>query len=175
MLMYGTSYMARQIKSQQDVFIYNLTSMAEEFCTLPSLIPPNNLPRSTERDFDIAYAQYIFSVEQAFIEFFCIIYNLYIGIDVFLVVDQDQEWTENILESLLKLIQQRYGYVAVMVLDDNDYIWTKNNGVGNFAPGFGLYNLDQDKERFTTDIENMRKTSPLPPGILWGDYDERCY
>ena len=53
---------------------------------------------------------------------------------------------------MLKLIQQRYGYNAVLITSDEDYIYAKNNCYSDFAPGYGLYNLDIDKERFTSII-----------------------
>ena len=145
MLMYGKASTARTIGFEG--IIFNLTSMVEDYMPLRLLIPPNDLGRSTERDFDIAYANYIMNTDMAFVELFKIIYNLYMGVDVFLAVDDDQEWAENILESLLKLIQQRYGYNAIYIGGTsgedslNDYIYAKNNLSGNFALGYGLYNL----------------------------------
>ena len=170
MLMYGSSSAVRNLIFSGYGVVYNLTSMAEGFYTLPNLIPPNSLPRSTERDFDMQYAEYIFNNETVFVEFFSVIYNLYLGLDVFIVIDEDANWAENILESLLKLIQQRYGYNAVYISTDDDYVYAKNNAVSKFAPGFGIYNLDQDKERFTYLVEQMKqKVGSIPPGILWGE------
>ena len=60
MLMYG--------ESRDDILgigfagagmIYNLSSLREGFNTLRLLIPPNEIGRFTDRDFDIAYANYI--------------------------------------------------------------------------------------------------------------------
>lgn len=135
--------------------MFNLTSMREGFNTLKSLVPPNELGRFTDREFDIAYANYIMNNDFVFCEFFQIIYNLYIGNNVFIIAS-DSDWSENILESLLKLIQQRYGYNAVKIDSDDDYIYAENNMSFNFAPGYGLYNLDQDKERFSYIVENFR-------------------
>ena len=148
--------------------MYNFTTMREGLNNLKLLIPPNNIGRSMDRDFDIAYANYIMNNDMVFCEFFQIIYNLYIGNDVFILVS-NEDWSENILESLLKLIQQRYGYNAVKIDSDDDYIYARNNMFFNFAPGYGLYNLDQDKERFSHIVESFRLSHGgiLPYNIPW--------
>lgn len=154
MLMYGSAQ-ATCIDFTDKGVIYNLTSMREGFITLHGLIPPNSIGRFTDREFDIAYMNYIMNNDTVFCEFFQIIYNLYIGNDVFIIAS-DEDWSENILESLLKLIQQRYGYNAILITSEDDYIFAKNYDNSNFASGYGLYNLDQDKERFSYLMEGFR-------------------
>ena len=154
MLMYGPAS-AADIKFGGKGVMYNLSSMREGFISLQALIPPNTIGRLTDREFDIAYANYIMSNDTLFCIFFQIIYNLYIGKDVFIIVSTE-DWSENLLESLLKLIQQRYGYNAVLINTEADYLYAANSMSFGFAPGYGIYNLDQDKERFTTLIEQYR-------------------
>ena len=154
MLMYGPAS-AADIKFGGKGVMYNLSSMREGFISLQALIPPNTIGRLTDREFDIAYANYIMSNDTLFCIFFQIIYNLYIGKDVFIIVSTE-DWSENLLESLLKLIQQRYGYNAVLINTEADYLYATNSMNFGFAPGYGIYNLDQDKERFTTLIEQYR-------------------
>ena len=154
MLMYGPAS-AADIKFGGKGVMYNLSSMREGFISLQSLIPPNTIGRLTDREFDIAYANYIMSNDTLFCIFFQIVYNLYIGKDVFIIVSTE-DWSENLLESLLKLIQQRYGYNAVLINTEADYLYATNSMNFGFAPGYGIFNLDQDKERFTTLIEQYR-------------------
>ena len=154
MLMYGPAS-AADIKFGGKGVMYNLSSMREGFISLQALIPPNTIGRLTDREFDIAYANYIMSNDTLFCIFFQIVYNLYIGKDVFIIISTE-DWSENLLESLLKLIQQRYGYNAVLINTEADYLYATNSMNFGFAPGYGIYNLDQDKERFTTLIEQYR-------------------
>ena len=154
MLMYGPAS-AADIKFGGKGVMYNLSSMREGFISLQALIPPNTIGRLTDREFDIAYANYIMSNDTLFCIFFQIVYNLYIGKDVFIIIST-ADWSENLLESLLKLIQQRYGYNAVLVNTEADYLYAANSMNFGFAPEYGIYNLDQDKERFTTLIEQYR-------------------
>lgn len=167
MLMYGDSNIL-SIKFSGEGKIYNLTSLREGLDNLRLLIPPNNIGQTFDREFDINYANYIMDNDMVFCEFFRIIYDLYIGLDVVLISYKD-DWCENLLESLLKLIQQRYGYNSVKIDSDEDYIYARNNVFSDFAPGYGVYNLDQDKERFSYIIENFRlhNNGMMPFNLKW--------
>jgi hypothetical protein len=163
MLMYGVGEdKVININFAGEGVIFNLSALREGFTNLNMLIPPNELGRFTDRDFDILYAKYIMENDNVFYEFFSIVYNLYIGRDV-LILASAEDWSENILESLLKLIQQRYGYNAVKIDNDDDYIFARNNMTFGFAYGYGLYNLDIDKDRYSNLIEVYRiKYGRLP-------------
>ena len=75
--------------------------------------------------------------------FMRIIHDLYQGISVFLVTSDDG-WSDMFVESLLKLIQQRYGIVGAHIENYEDYTEAEDSG---FEP-FGLANLDQDLLRY---------------------------
>ena len=146
MLYYGMSSMLPYLNDATSV--YNITSYREGLCRL-NLLPPFDKRLFTDgcRDFDLAYAEYIFNNDYVFFDFFKIVYDLYLGKDVFLVMD-DGDWSENIIESILKLIQQRYGYNGCLLTGFDSYIYAQNNINSSFE-SFGLYNLDQDKNRFS--------------------------
>lgn len=152
MLMYGNA-----LNIINTGIVYNLTSMKEGYPKLGELIPPNEIGRFTGREFDIAYMNYIMSNDVVFKTFFDIIYSLYIGTDVYLIVNEE-DWSENLVESLLKLIQQRYGYNACKINSFSDYLYhtTSTRYSSEFDPMFGVVNLDQDKERYTYIVENNR-------------------
>jgi hypothetical protein len=140
-----------------DCKVYNLNSMKEGFPRFKFLLPPNKLGKFLDRDFDIAYFEYIFQNDYVFYEFFSIIYELYINNDVFIIVDSSMDWAENIAESLFKAIQQRYGYNSYRVNSEEDYLWIKNSSsYPQFNPQWGIYNLDIDKERYSILIESAR-------------------
>ena len=139
-----------------DCKVFNLNSMIEGYPRL-GLLPPNFLGQYVDRDFDIAYYNYLFSNDMIFAEFFSLVYELYIGNDVFILVDQTMDWTENLTESLFKAIQQRYGYNSVQVNSFDDYVWVKNSSSPpQFNPDYGLHNLDVDRERYTYIVESSR-------------------
>ena len=61
MLMYGLDKPeVLGLKFSGQGVVYNLTSLKEGYNRLRLLVPPNNLGKFTDRDFDIVYANYIF-------------------------------------------------------------------------------------------------------------------
>ena len=149
MLMYGNSK-----NIPDDCIVYNLTSLIEYYPRL-NLLVPANIGYYDGLEFDLSYMNYIFGNDSVFYQFFYIIMNLYMGNDVYIITD-DENWSENLAESLLKIIQQRYGYNGARIDSYEDYaalVKSKNNG--KFDPGYGLANLDSDKERFSLfDIQS---------------------
>ena len=137
-----------------DTSIYNITSYNDSLRRL-NLMPPCDLRfyKDGSRDFDILYADWILSNDVIFFEFFKIVYDLYMGKDVFLCMD-DSDWSENMIESLLKLIQQRYGYNGCMIDSFESYVYAQNNISSRFE-ALGLMNLDIDKDRFSILLARM--------------------
>lgn len=152
MLFYGTSNNLKFLTN--DTLVFNITSMIEGVPRL-DLVPPKQLGYLIDRDFDIGYANYIMSNDYVFCNFFTIIYNLYLGKDIYLIYSDD-DWSENLAESLDKLIQQTYGYNSVRINTYEDYIYAKNNLNCSFDPYYGIANLDKDKERYTYINESIR-------------------
>lgn len=140
-----------------DCKVVNLNSMREGYPRFKYLIPPNYIGKFLDRDFDIAYFNYIFQNDEVFYEFFSLIFEIYLNNNVFILVDENMDWSENISESLFKAIQQRYGYNAVRVNSEEDFIWNINSSSHpQFNPNWGLYNLDIDKERYSVLQEVSR-------------------
>lgn len=145
MLYYGN---ARNIQDQCQVF--NFTSYIEGYRRL-DLIPPNSLGASTEFEFDVLYMQYIMGDDYKFFQMFTIVEMLHSGIDVYIIISDD-EWSENLIESFLKLLQQRYGYNAVRVNCFEDIIYTVEC---QLDPSYGLFNYDQDTERYEYIVQQI--------------------
>lgn len=124
--------------------VLNLSSLAEGFQRV-HLVPSIPNMYNDDKEFDLAYANYIFSNDYIFMEFMKIVYPLYIGNDVFLLVSRNEDTYDVMTESLCKLIQQRYGYNYQLLntKDDIDYYDDSNFSLT------GIQTLDQDKERMT--------------------------
>lgn len=127
-----------------NLVILNLSSLVEGFERV-HLVPSIPTTYNDDKQFDIAYANYIFYNDYVFMEFMKIIYPLYIGKDVFLLVSRNEDTYDIITESLCKLIQQRYGYnyQLLNMKDDIDFYDDSNFSLN------GLQTLDIDKERMT--------------------------
>ena len=133
-------------------FLYNIGSMfmkngieyLSNLTPSSSSISISNMQLDDERDFDIRYANYLMTNDAAFIDIMKIIYNLYQGFDVFCISDVWEESNELFVESILKFIQQKYGFNGQILGDVEDFMYTQDS---TFTLQ-GLYNLDIDKERF---------------------------
>lgn len=124
--------------------VLNLSSLAEGFERV-HLVPSISASYNDDKQFDIDYANYIFSNNYTFMEFMKIVYPLYTGADVFLLVSRNENTHDIITESLCKLIQQRYGYNYQLLnnKDDIDYYDESNFNI------YGIQTFDMDKERMT--------------------------
>lgn len=135
----------RNINLNENI-VFNLNSLVEGGIRL-RLMPPSEIESISYRDerfFDQVYANYIFSDNDRFSRFMSVILSFYYGNDVYVMVDDSIDVCEIMIESLMKLIQQRYGIVSnyVKEMDDLNYLTE-----GTFSIS-GLYNLDIDKNRY---------------------------
>ena len=131
-----------------DTSILNLSSLNERFPRV-ALMPPPNLHFMNDEIFDENYFYYIFNNDLVFMELMKIIIPLYHGNNVCLLVTQNEVF-DKITESLLKLIQQRYGYNGIVINEAEDLLMfdTLVYEDGEFSlPGLAM--LDIDKERFS--------------------------
>lgn len=132
--------------------IINLSSLAEGFRRV-YLVPSIPTMYNNDKEFDISYANYIFSNDYVFMEFMKIIYPLYLGNNVFLLVSRNENTHDIITESLCKLIQQRYGY-NYQILNNKDDINYYDDSDFSIT---GIQTLDQDRERM---VQLAVRTNP---------------
>lgn len=147
MLLYGT---IQNLITTNDCEVYNFSSLNEEYNNL-YLLPPQEFGTDYNYQFDINYANYILSNDNIFFNFMQIIYNLYLGKDVFILID-DSIQIQGLNESLFKFIQQRYGYEASCINCMEDFLIAEDSSFSDF----GLINLDNDKNRLAYLVEQER-------------------
>lgn len=141
-----------EYKGIRQVVKYNLSSYYNDAQTLNSLIPsPKFIPQdvlfgdATNPIFDIEYHKYIYDNPNAFMEFMNIIIPAYTSPDTLVhITIQSSNFRDVITESLLKLIQQRYGYNAYLIYEVNDFLYAEESDFS--IPG--LFVLDQDLVRW---------------------------
>ena len=151
--MYGSPEIGEIVKHYANTRVFNFYSLREGFIEL-NLIPDNNLGAINEYDFDLKYVNWIFSDDQRFIQFMTPIQELFNGRDVFIVYDHimNRLWEDNMMESLLKLIQTRYGIIPCKIEDLEDYDMANESDI---RYGYGLMNFDQDAKRFIDICEKL--------------------
>ena len=145
MLMYGDAKAADMVVDNSDTMVYNITSLNEKYrAARLDLLPPNSLGANSEYDYDLKYMEWVFSNDSVFMNFMRPITDLYNGLNVFFVITHE-DWSDMMVESLMKLIQQRYGINAVSINTPEDLYYAEESG---FDPSYGLINLDQDLARY---------------------------
>lgn len=132
--------------------IFNLLSISSLGVRLNNLMPPFNTFMYNEDNlgFDIDYYNFIMNNDLAFIDLMRIMYNEYEnGIDcaTIILIDND-EFRDVIRDSLIKLIQQRYGINSFIVNEFDDWNYLESSQSTNFDIN-GIYNFDYDKERYS--------------------------
>lgn len=150
MLFYGTVQTAWIFEDNEKAVVFNFNSYSEKYQKL-NLTPQVFIGSTNTMEFDQNYYQLIMSTDAYFMELMKIIMMLYAGIDVYICIGPG-DYELAITESLLKLIQQRYGYNAVYVTCFED-VFTATDQY--FDPGL-IANLDMDRERFSRLYESMR-------------------
>jgi hypothetical protein len=139
--MYGELHAVDYVIDRNNIVIYNITSLSEKYRRIP-LIPPNSLGANSEYEFDIKYMNWILGNDNNFCSLMTIINDL-VNRDVFLLISNDN-WSKILIESLLKLIQQRYGINAVYIDTEDDLLYAEESGFSDY----GVLNLDEDRTRY---------------------------
>lgn len=141
------------LKGIRQVVTYNLSSYFSDVPTLNMLIPsPEYIPEQImEGDisdvpaFDIAYGKHVISNDSAFMQLMNIMIPAYTSPETLVqVLINQSEFRDAITESLIKLIQQRYGYNIYIINDIEDFLYTNESDFS--VPG--LFALDQDLNRW---------------------------
>ena len=154
--MYGTLEACKYVLTQSETQIFTFNSLYEGFVSL-NLLPPNNLGAIDEYDFDLKYFQYVFGDDLRFLRLFGIVLAMFNGYDVFIVSDKygfNLNWEDNLIESFLKMLQSRYGFVGYLVNSVEDYM---NAGETDFDLRFGVQNMDADYKRYLNICKRLGK------------------
>lgn len=142
-----------EYKGIRQVVCYNLSSYFSDVPTLNMLIPsvayiPEEILEKDISDFpkfDIAYGEYIINNNDAFMQLMNIMSVAYTSPDTLVqILIQSSDYRDAITESLIKLIQQRYGYNIYIINDLEDFLYTEESDFS--IPG--LFAIDQDLMRW---------------------------
>lgn len=142
-----------EIKGIRQVVVYNLSSYYSDVPTLNMLVPsieylPEDLMDgdiSSFPAFDVAYGKHIMENVDAFIQLMNIMIYAYTSPETLVqILVNKSEFRDAITESLVKLIQQRYGYNACIVNETEDFLYAEESDFS--IPG--LFTLDQDLARY---------------------------
>lgn len=154
-----------QSKTMKSLKVFNYTSLYSGYPSLSVLVTnmyqlnnsgmPTNLFVDTV-DFDVRYATMILNNDQMYEALITIMMNTYQGIDVILLVQRDP-YRDALMESLIKFIQQRYGYNSWIIEDIEDISCIHEP---YFSP-IGIMALDEDIKRYDQLYQMGRVSSRI--------------
>ena len=140
--------------------VYNLSSLYSGFQSIAELITKISLVNNSALptnlfvesvDFDIQYANSLLNNSTLFNKLMTIMHNSYEGFVVFILIQRDP-YRDCITESLIKFIQQRYGYNCWLINDPEDLNYIKED---SYTP-MGLLTLGEDLKRYNeSNINNI--------------------
>ena len=148
MIIFGSIEALRNSKSR--VVINSLHNFNTLFESIPQLMWLNPYRMNQYNgntncyEFDIWYANYIGTNQNAFREFIDIMRDIYNGANVWILCDFSTETGYNVIESLIKYITEQYGYTCNVCITPDD---TENLVEGDFSP-LGIQAFDSHLESY---------------------------
>lgn len=123
--------------------------------SIKTLTPKRILPTQGDEEFEESYYQYIMEYNDTFLDLMSIIYPLYEGKDVCVLVDY--RFDEAYVSALTKIIAKRYGIMSsvVITLDDMESI------TDTTFSKIGLRVLDADKASMSYQLKAMELNDPM--------------
>lgn len=152
-----------QSRFNRPVVIFNLSSLysgfidATELLTNLSSINYTGLPMPVfveSVEFDMQYMASIMNNPNLFGKLMMILSNSYEGRIVVLLVQRDP-YRDSVMESLIKLIQQRYGYNCWIVEDPEDISCIKEDDYNTY----GLLTLTEDLKKYDNSYSEENRIS----------------
>lgn len=152
-----------QSRFNRPVVIYNLSSLYSGFIDATDLLTNLSsinytgmpMPLFVESiEFDMQYMASIMNNPNLFNKLMMILSNSYEGCIVVLLVQRDP-YRDSVMESLIKLIQQRYGYNCWIVEDPEDISCIKEDEYNTL----GLITLDGDLKKYDSSYSEENRIS----------------
>lgn len=151
-LMFADVRMYRYIPADYDIITLGFTLDSEP--SIMSLTPKRVLPSEGDERFEEWYYKYILEYNDTFLDFMSIIYKLYQGRNVCVLVDY--RFDEAYVTAITKIIAKRYGIIASAVLEPSDLDSVSETSFSKI----GLRVLDSDKASMSYQLKAMEMNDP---------------
>jgi hypothetical protein len=150
MIIFGDNNIVPYLLTDRErYFVLNFFNVANLGDRLNHLWAPDIILQTCSLEsvaFDMAYANYILTNNEAFQDFMEILMGMYYsdGGDVFVLTDLNSTPVVSMVESIIKLIQQRYGYNCYIANCPEDITDIPESDMSDIGTQVFL----QDKERY---------------------------
>ena len=139
MLMYG-NMQDMKIALTDKCKVINFSSMNEQMAPYRLHLIPDNIKNIVFND--EPYWDWILGDDDRFLEFISIVHPIYMGSDVYVLIS---DFMEEVNESLMKLIQLRYGIIPNRIRTMDDLVYSSDITFSRE----GMIRMDQDIERLS--------------------------
>lgn len=160
------------LSSGEKYFVLNLFNAVDLGKRLTALFPPNEVfqvaPYDSDQFMDV-YQAYVENNPEAFKDFLEIMMAYYYNADVIVLTDFKSPVIYPMVETIIKIIQKRYGYQASIASNIEDLVRCKESDMTEQ----GNYIFLRDKEWFiheTVDPNKVLETSEEAAGELSDRY-----
>lgn len=134
-------------RTLNNLLVFNFTSLYENIARW-NILPPPDMVAPDEVTWDRMYMDFIINNDNVFFEFFTIMYQFYLGSNIYILIDQgSSDFIDSMNECLIKIIQQRYGINTFILNDPDDFLEIDESMCNMNIYGVALF--DQDKARYT--------------------------
>ena len=139
----------RAIPTMNNLFLFNFTSLCENVERW-NIVSDwlNGAYLGDELQFCDAFIHYIIEDDNAFFAFFSMLYQYYLGNNIYIMIDDTSPFLSLMNEFLFDFIHDRYGINVFVLNDPDDYLSIDESLCDMTIFGVGIF--DQDKERYTT-------------------------
>lgn len=132
--------------------VYNLCSFYEGLYNI-DLVPPFRIVDTGSNEADLAYMQWIFGNEIPYNNFMDIVCKLHENHNICIMVMPDDA-VSSIVESLQKLLSERYGIIANNVYSIEDWYSLEDIGPSTREQ---MWNFDQDRDLYLSYLLTKQK------------------
>lgn len=146
MIIFGPFTALADIIDSPNTICFNVSSPVPRGYDIRYIYPPITEMSQIQDEYayDMYLANYLMNTSQGFTGLMNIIYSVYNGYDVIVLID-DSPWMVYLTESLIKFIQCRYGIESNLINERDDLECVKKDIHYSLI---GRQNLQADKEKF---------------------------
>lgn len=151
-LLFSDVNLYRYIPEDYTVFTLGFTINGEP--SINTLTPKRLLYSNSYEEFEEVYYKYIMEYNDTFLDFMNIIYELYKGNNVCIIIDY--RFDEQFVTALSKIIAKRYGLISSLAIEYDDLYSISETSFSKI----GLRVLDADKASMSYQLKALELQDP---------------
>lgn len=152
---------------EQKFFKCNFMNLCALGTSVNGIWPINTIFQAAEVgsiEFDRSYYNYLINCNEAFVSFMLIIMGDYFNDGTFVLTDLNNELVYNMVDSIVKIIQIRYGLNCSIIQTEEDLNYISESEMSE--EGYRQFMIDKERYTYlTTDPKELMKELDKVDGI----------